>query len=163
MTLSWTEVQAMAERAALGAKVPFAQAARFGAAAARHIAEGRTAKALVDVLNDPEQIIALSTEVERAVESASSLGRSHLILQEPRELAASFFQSLPCDAKLELLPEGLKATVLLNDPQRRRRVTHLDVPDDLWMQMEALATGTHLPHGEMSPKRGVGAGLMQLD
>lgn len=163
MMRSWSEVQAMAERSALGAGVPFAQAARFGAAAARHLSENRKPDMIAEALNAPESITALSLEVERAVEAASSRGQPYLIALNPRELAASFLQALPCDAVFEPVKDGLKAMVLLSDPQRRPRQARLDVPDMLWQQMEALAAQTYVPESEASRAQGAGAGLMELD
>ncbi len=160
---SWSETQALAERAALGAGVPFAQAARFGAAVARHLSEGRGPEMVAAALSQPSEIVALSLAVEEAVEAASRKQVPHVIVQKPAVLVASFLQSLPCDVELAPHADGLSATVRLDAQQKRARAARIDVPDALWSQMEVLAARTYVPESEASRARGAGAGLMELD
>ncbi len=163
MMRSWYEVQSMAERAALGLGVPFSQAARFGAAVARHLAEGRPAGPLAELLEGPEQIIALSLEVERAVELASTSGATYRVSEGPQIVAASFMHSLPCDVRIEPALDGLDVRIDLETPQGRTRPTRIEVPNEVWDMMETLAARTYVPESAASQLKGAGAGLMELD
>lgn len=163
MMRSWSEMQSMAEQAALGAGVPFSQAARFGAAAARHLGEERPADAIDTLLDAPDRIVAFSLEIERAIEAASLTQAPYEISEQPHMLVASFLQSLPCGVRIEPVPGGLSVTVLLQEPQRRSKSARIDVPDALWAKMETLAARTYVPESDSSRERGAGARLMQLD
>ena len=162
ITRSWAETQSLAEKAALGIGVPFAQAARFGAATARHCAEGRPADVLLTVLDKPDAIIALSLEVERAVEAASLMRAPYEITDVSQTLAASFLQALPCDVALEPVSGGLSVSVHLQAPQKRPRPARLEMSQALWDRLQALAERTYVPDSAQS-KLGAGAGLMDLD
>lgn len=163
MNRSWSETQAIGERAALAVGVPFAQAARFGAAVARHLAENRPAQDVSDLLEAPDRILALSLQVERAIEAASLMTAPHEISETPHMLVASFLQSLPCGVRIEPAPGVLLVTVLLQEPPMRQRSARIDVPDALWEEMSRLAADTYVPESEASRLRGAGAELMQLD
>lgn len=163
MTRSWYEVQSLAEKAALGAGVPFSQAARFGVGAARHLSEGRNAESLKELMDAPEQITNLALEVERAVEAASSGAGAYLIKTSDHLLAASLLQSLPCDVLVEPDGAGLSVQVLLDTPQRRTRSARVEVPQDLWVMFEVYAARTYVPESDASRLQGAGASLMQLE
>lgn len=154
----------MAERAALGAGAPFAQAARFGAGVARHLTEGRPAGLVSEAFEDPDQIIALSLEVDRAIEAASTSGAPYRVRTGPELLIASLMQALPCDVRLHPASEaGLAVTVRLDAAPTGQRPARIDVPDRLWSDMGALAARTYVPESAASQARGAGAGLMELD
>ncbi|MEO1365430.1 MAG: hypothetical protein AAFU86_16825, partial [Pseudomonadota bacterium] len=70
MSRSWTEVQALATRAAAGAGVPAAQSLAFGAMLARHLADGGDEAPLHAALAAPDRILALAQRVEEVIEAA---------------------------------------------------------------------------------------------
>lgn len=161
---SFHDVQALAECAALGLGLPFAQAARFGAAAALHLGEGRPADALTSLLEKPAQISALSLQVERAVEAASTSASAFRLSEGPHIVAASFAHSLPCDVRVERVADGLDVRVLLNAPQKRARPNRVAVPVALWSRMEEIAGRPDTAGGSITvPLKAAGACLMELD
>ena len=163
MKRSWSETQAMAERAACGAEVPFAQAARFGAAAACHLAAGRDPAEIGLVLAAPDALVRLSLAVERLIERASMKPGAQEMAETPRDLALSYIESMPCAALVERGDTALHVNVDLASPAERIRPARVDVPDDLWAQMEMLAARTYVPDSAASREQGAGAGLMDLD
>ncbi len=163
MMRSWTETQALAERAARGAEVPFAQSARFGAAAARHLAENRDSAQLSKALNEPDVLLQLSLAVERAIESASTGTEVQHMPSGSVSLLQSYIESMPCSAEAQPDATGLVVRIDLSEPTTRKRPARVDVPDDLWAEMEALAKLTYVPDSAASRDKGAGAGLMELD
>lgn len=163
MMRSWSEVQALAERAALGAGVPFAQAARFGAGVARHLADSRPHELVSQAFADADHIVALSLEVDRAIEAASTSANRYDIRAAPELLVASLMQALPCDVRLHPSEQGLAVTVMLDAAPSGQKPLRIDAPERLWSEMEALAALTYVPESAASRARGAGAGLMELD
>lgn len=163
MMCSWSDIQAMADRAARGAEVPFAQSAWFGAAAARHLAAGRNPDDLSVVLSAPDRLIKLSLSVERAIEKASMGAAVQRIDESPIDLLRSYVESMPCAADAQFDAAGLVVRIKLGEQTKRERPSQVAVPDGLWAQMEELARQSYVPGNAASRDKEVGADLMKLD
>ena len=159
----WTETQALAERAARGAEVPFAQSAWFGAAAARHLSTGRNPEDLSFVLAAPDALIKLSGAVERAIEKASMGVAEHRIDETPVDLVLSYLESMPCAAETRLGASGLVVRIDLAELTTRDRPADVPVPDALWSRMEQLARLSLVPNSAASRDKEAGADLMKFD
>ncbi|MEP6018109.1 MAG: hypothetical protein ABJ251_06460 [Paracoccaceae bacterium] len=159
----WTETQALAERAARGAEVPFAQSAWFGAAAARHLATGRNPDDLSFVLAAPDALIKLSVAIERVVEKASMGVTEHRIDETPLDLVLSYLESMPCAVETRLGVSGLVVRINLAELTTRDRPADVPVPDALWSRMEQLARLSLVPNSAASRDKEAGADLMKFD
>lgn len=163
---SWTEVQALAVRAATGAHVPAAQALAFGAMVPRHLADGGSDAALLDALARPDVIVTLAHRIEELIETASLSPRT-VSTTEPdadrRALLVSWLASLPCQAEVTVHADKVQARLSLGAPGTRTRPERLDVGDDLFARMQTLAARTYVPDSAASRHSGAGAGLMDLD
>ncbi|MEP1536809.1 MAG: hypothetical protein ABJQ34_05885 [Paracoccaceae bacterium] len=160
---SWAETQTLAERAARGAEVPFAQSAWFGAAAARHLAADRNADELSFVLSAPDALIKLSVAIERAIEKASMGVAEHHIHETPVDLVYSYVESMPCSADVKPDASGLVVRIDLSEPTKRDRPACVSVPDTLWARMEQLARLSLVPNSAASRDKEAGADLMKFD
>ncbi|MFL4470443.1 hypothetical protein ACERZ8_11350 [Tateyamaria armeniaca] len=163
---SWTEIQALAVKAATGAKVPPAQALAFGAMLTRHLADGGSEVALAHVLNDPKAILTLAHQIETMIENASLSPRVVSVREESAErraLLISWLASLPCQAEISASDTQVHARLSLSDPSARSRPARVAIGSALFDQMQALAARTYVPDSATSRSSGAGAGLMELD
>lgn len=163
---SWTEIQALAVRAATGAGVPAAQALAFGAMLARHLADGGAQGALRDALETPSLILDIAHRVEALVETAS-LSPRVVEAEEPdaaqRALMISWLASLPCQSEVEVRGQTLTARLSLTAPSTRRRPVRITISKALLDDMKSLAARTYVPDSAASRAMGAGAGAMELD
>ena len=163
---SWTELHALAVKAATGAGVPAAQALAFGAMLPRHLAEGGSEKLLADALQSPDMIVSLAHQVETMIEGAS-LSPRLVTAQNPdagqRALLVSWLASLPCQAEIVALPDGVQAYLSLTAPSSRERPARITISNDLFAQLEKLAALTYVPDSVASRAAGAGVGAMVLD
>ena len=163
---SWTEVQALAVKAATGAAVPPAQALAFGAMAARHLADGGAEAPLAEALRNPATILPLAHQIEAAIEAASVSGETVSIAQPDvahRTMLISWLASLPCQAEITTLSDDIRVHLSLKDPSTRTRPARVTVGGALFDQMQDLAARTYVPDSAASRSGGAGAGLMELD
>lgn len=163
MNRSWTETQALAERAARGAGVPFAQAARFAAGVARHLAEGRDAADIAQALEDHEMILDISLDAERVIEAASIKGQPWSGKSDAPQLLKSVIEALPCASVVTFDGQQVQAKLMTAEPSKLARPDRLLVPGALLQQMDDLAKLTYVPDSAASRESGAGAGLMDLD
>ncbi|WP_299724330.1 hypothetical protein [uncultured Tateyamaria sp.] len=163
---SWTEIQALAVKAATGAEVPPAQALAFGSMLARHLADGGSEAPLSQALDTPATILALAHQVERMIETASVSGRVvGMREQDPgrRAMLISWLASLPCQAEITANADEVCATLSLSAPGLRARPARISIGSALFEQMQTLAARTYVPDSDASRAGGAGAGLMDLD
>ena len=155
MSFSMTELSALATKAARGAGAPAGQAARFGAAAARHMQAERDAEALVLALDALPYgpIIDLPRVLDAALTKASPK-----IETEP--LLESYLDVLPCVAAYNARTRRLEIDKDTPAPVHRGRIHGYA---DLISQMEALAARTYVPDSAASRAGGAGAGLTDND
>ena len=163
MTRSWNETQSLAERAARGAGVPFAQAARFAVGVTRHLSEGRRTGPIAAALDNPEIIHDLTIEVERIIEAASVSGSVWQGTSGSPELLQSVIESLPCASAVTVSGDQVHAHLVLSQPPSRARPARVKVPEKLHAQMNNLAQLTYVPDSAESRSTGAGAELMELD
>jgi len=169
MTLSWTELVALATKAARGAGAPAGQAAQFGTAAAVHLDKGRSAQDLTAALDalpmGPIPLVPihlrallgtaqngiLTTEVETAALSCGD------------QLLCSYVDALPYAH--EVTPQS--ATVHLwmdtSDIRPLHNAARLTVPPELYDLLTAAAAQTFVPDTAASREGGAGAGLTDND
>lgn len=166
MQKSWTELQALAVKAALGAAVPPAQALAFGAMVPRHLADGGAQAQLIDALGTPDVIVTLAHKVEEIIETASLSARV-VSTQEAdtgqRALLISWLASLPCQAGITNSAQDVHVHLSLTDPSTRSRPDRVTIAAPLFDVMQALAARTYVPDSAASRASGAGAGLMELD
>lgn len=163
---SWTEIQALAVRAASGAGVPPSQALAFGAMLPRHLADGSDAAPLARALREPDIIIDLAHRVERMIEMASLSRRAVAVRDQDPDLLGllvSWLASLPCHAEIETSDEGVNVCLSLLDPSTRARPDRIGIAEKLLIQMQELAARTYVADSDESRAHGAGAGLMDLD
>lgn len=163
---SWTEIQALAVKAASGAQVPPAQALAFGAMCARHLADGGAETPLAQALAAPDTIVELAHSVETAIETASLSPRVvDIRVKEPgrRALTISWLASLPCQADITAQADRVQARLSLDQPSARGRPARIAVSGTLFDQMQALAARTYVPDSDASRSSGAGAGLTDAD
>ncbi|MEL6618761.1 MAG: hypothetical protein AAFP16_07790 [Pseudomonadota bacterium] len=164
MTHSWTEVQAVAVRAASGAGVPPAQALAFGAMLARHVADGGSEAPLIAALDAPDRIVALAHQVEELIEAASVTDKpvkTTAPAAGERALLVSWLQSLPCRSVVEVSGPMVAAVLDLAAPGKRSRPPRLELSNVLYQKLQDLAALTYVPDSEASRTLGAGAQLMQ--
>jgi len=163
---SWTEIQALAVKAATGAAVPPAQALAFGAMATRHLADGGSEAPLSEALNDSGTIVDLAHQIEAVIETAS-VSEQPVRVSEPdtgrRALLISWLASLPCQAETNATSAEIRVRLSLTDPSARTRPARVHIGTALFDQMQDLAARTYVPDSEASRASGAGAGLMDLD
>lgn len=163
---SWTEIQALAVKAATGAQVPAAQALSFGAMVARHLADGGAEAPLAKALNRPGSILTLAHRVEEMIETASVSDRSVTASEDDaghRALLISWLASLPCQAEITAKANQVHVNLSLTAPSARGRPARLPISDALFEQMQDLAMRTYVPDSATSRASGAGAGLMEID
>lgn len=166
MSRSWTEVQALATRAAAGAGVPAAQSQAFGAMLARHLADGGAEAPLQSALEAPDRIIALAQRVEEVIEAASISPRPVKTIEPDsaqRALLVSWLAGLPCRTALDVNGDAVLAALDLAAPSARSRSDRLMVSAALNSDLGDLAARTYVPDSEASRIMGAGAGLMDTD
>ncbi|WP_299688427.1 hypothetical protein [uncultured Tateyamaria sp.] len=166
MSRSWTEVQALATRAAAGAGVPSAQSLAFGAMLARHLADGGAEAPLQSALDAPERIVALAQRVEEVIEAASVSPRPIKTVEPDaaqRALLVSWLVGLPCRTAVDVSGETVLAALDLSAPSTRARTERLLVSADLDADLGALAARTYVADSEASRTMGAGANLMDTD
>lgn len=152
MMCSWNEVEVLATQAALGAGVPPAQAYRFGAAAARHLAEHRDPAVIAALLDTPARIVSLALEVERAVERAAVTAGPHPQAEIDTPLFRSMLEALPCAVEIG----AHEITISLADPGKLSRPERLEMPRGLRDRLARLAEQTRVPDSVTS-RAGAGA------
>ena len=163
---SWTEIQALAVKAATGAAVPPAQALAFGAMATRHLADAGPEAPLSEALVDPNAVLDLAHQIEAMIETASvsekPVGVSE---QDPgrRALLISWLASLPCQAAITATSAEIRVRLSLTEPSARTRPARVAISSALFDQMQDLAARTYVPDSDASRATGAGAGLMELD
>lgn len=166
MSRSWTEVQALATRAAAGAGVPSAQSLAFGAMLARHLADGGAEAPLQSALDAPERIVALAQRVEEVIEAASVSTRPVKTVEPDagqRALLVSWLVGLPCRTAVDVSGDTVLAALDLGSPSTYSRTERLLVSADLDADLGALAARTYVADSEASRTMGAGARLMDTD
>ena len=166
MSRSWTEVQALATRAAAGAGVPSAQSLAFGAMLTRHLADGGAEAPLHAALHAPERIVALAQRVEEVIEAASSSARPVKTVEpdaDQRALLISWLTGLPCRTAIDVSGDTVLAALDLTSPSTRERTERLWVSADLDAGLGTLAARTYVADSAASRTMGAGAGLMDTD
>lgn len=163
---SWTEIQALAVKAAAGADVPAAQALAFGAMLPRHLADGGAEGPLAAALRTPADIVSLAHRVESMIEMASLSPRTVTAQEDDaglRALLISWLASLPCQADITASAAEVKARLSLSEPSTRTRPARITIGSALLAQLQDLAARTYVPDSAASRESGAGAGLMDLD
>ncbi|WP_415921265.1 hypothetical protein [Tateyamaria sp. SN6-1] len=166
MSRSWTEVQAVATRAAAGAGVPAAQSLAFGAMLTRHLADGGAEAPLHAALDDPDRIVTLAQRVEEVIERASITQRPVKSVEAcagQRALLVSWLFGLPCLAAVEVTGDTVLAALDLSSPSTRERPDRLSISPALHDALTDYAAKTYVPDSEASRTMGAGAGLMDTD
>ena len=166
--VSWsvTEIAALAGKAARGAGAPPAQAARFGAVVAAHLANEKSAEDLMRALNalPSGEIVALPLALDAALASLATGGPAVLELVSNTSLLESYVGQLPFAAHVSETPDGrvcLHAD--LTKPRAATAPGRVSGCDDLVARMETLAERTFVPETEASRAAGAGAGLSDND
>lgn len=163
---SWTEIQALAVKAATGAGVPTGQALSFGTMLTRHLADEGAEAPLSHALNSPDSIVALAHQVETLIEAASLSRRlvtTHEARADRRALLVSWLNSLPCQAQIAVTDTQVSAILSLSRPSTQARPDRVTISDGLFAQLDRLAQRTYVPDSDASRASGAGAGLMELD
>lgn len=150
-----SEVQNLAEHAGLCVGLSLGQAARFGVAAVCHLAAGREASLLSDLLGSPDAIVKLAGRVDAAVEQ-STLTRDPIpISHDNTDLLESFLEALPCSVELWAAPSGVRVVIASDQPSQVAPAGSVLVATTFWAQMQAVvANASDQPRG--------GAQLMEL-
>ena len=166
LSQSWTEVQALATRAAVGAGVPMAQALAFGTTAARHLADDEPEAALAHSLAAPETITALALQVEKMIERAS-LSPRPVPVDAPdadaRALLVSWLRALPCRTAIDVSGPRVLAALDLTAANAHARPDRVTLSAGLHATFTTLAARTYVPDSDASRAMGAGAGLMDPD
>lgn len=162
---SWTEVQALAVKAATGAGVPPSQALAFGAMLPRHLADGGAEAPLSHALSAPSLILALAERAQAMVESASMSPRLVTAREADagtRALLISWLAALPCQVDITGSADELRVRLNLSEPSSRKRPARLTISDVLFDQMTALAVRAYVPDSDASRASGAGAGAAAM-
>jgi len=162
---SWTELQALATRAATGAGVPASQSLAFGAMVPRHLSDDGSDEPLGLALKSPKTIVSLAQVVETLIESASLSPRILKVRNSDttqRALLVSWLAGLPCQADVVADGEGVQARLSLGSPNTRQRPDRVSISCDLLRQMETLAARTYVPDSAESRASGAGAGASAM-
>jgi hypothetical protein len=162
MTRSMNEVMVLATKAARGAGAPPAQAVQFGAAAVAHLADGKELQdlhsALAALPDGP--IISLPLEITRIAETAHRGSAQGRITVDGTTLLQSYVSTLPYQAQVL---QGNEINMDLNKPAARIAVQRIDLSEDAYAQLSALAARLLVPESEASRLSGAGAGLNDND
>lgn len=168
MSWSQTEITALATKAARGAGAPPGQAARFGKAAAVHLARGRNAseleQALATLPSGP--IMCFAVDVERLLLARAGAGEISIDLnaQTPLALLESYLDALPFDVCLtEVAPNSLRVTLVDASLKTHGPPERISGCDPLIARMMELAAQTFVPESDASRRAGAGAGLSDND
>ena len=163
MNWSVTETRALAERAAVGAGAPFAQAARFANGVVQHLHKRRSAEEIEEALLSSDMVSTLALEAERAIEAASLKSG----VWEERSVSAPLLQSIlegpPCATDVTMNGDTIRAQISLDAPSQMAQPARVSVPYALQSPLHRLAELTYVPDTAQSRAMGAGAGLMELD
>lgn len=164
MSWSVTEIAALAAKAARGAGAPPLQAARFGQAAARHLAAGRDGGVLKAALAALPAGPVLQVPI--ALDAALACGQADAPLH-PGDVApdflCSYVECLPFQAALAQERDRLLLRVDLSHPAPQQRPARIICDADFIAELEHLAARTYVPDTAQSRARGAGAGLTDND
>ena len=164
--VSWSvsEIVALAARAARGAGAPPGQAAQFGRAAARHLAQARDPEMLVDALKALPRgaILDVPLALDEAVEQAAPQGCARIDAQAPVALVQSYVDTLAFEAQLNF-DSGLMLDVNTRAPRAAEGPARVVGQDGLIEFMERLAARTYVPESDVSRQKGAGAGISDND
>lgn len=170
---SANEVSGLAQKAAMGAGFPPAQAEAFGRAVAIHLGAGREPAVVLAALKDAAdspilRLPLLLDDILRAIELTGS--EVALTLHPGDEaLAMAYARLLPMrlvscrvetreDAQSRLAVEGDPST-----PGRAALPPRIEMPDDLREELASRAALTYVPASEASRSAGAGAGNIDND
>ncbi len=156
-TLSVNELQGLATKAARGAGVPPEQAARYGAAAACHLAARRDPADLRMALDSPQIATGLGTFA-----TCLPAGPFTHTTDTPR-LALSFLDALPGTVSVKATSGTLNGTHDPLTPGATALPPRLSAPGALMAFWSDLAARTYVPETEHSRLKGAGAGLTDND
>lgn len=145
-----SEITALATKAARGAGVPPEQAARYGAAAAHHLAAGRSAAVLLSALISGEAL-AFPRKVD-----ACRTGPHPLLVTA---LMQSYLDAAPFPVRKTSMGVYLDPTA----PRRTDIAARLYPAPVLIEHWQELAARTFVPETETSRIKGAGAGLRDND
>lgn len=156
---SANEVEVLAAKAARGAGAGPAQAAQFGAAAVRHLAQGRDIAALDAALDalPAGPILHVPLDIARIAEGARARG---VLADAQSPLAQSYVEALRWHA---VLAADGTLTLDLGRPAVRCALPRFDLPQDVAARWEALAARLLVPESAASRLKGAGAGLSDND
>jgi hypothetical protein len=168
MSWSVTEIAALAAKAARGAGAPPAQAARFGQAAACHLAAGREAGTLSRALDALPKgpIMVLPLVLDEAASAAWSGGVQVFTLPGglPTDLLESYVSAMPYNTTLKRSgDERMRLTLDVARPRGAKVSGRIDGCDALIEALSRLAERTFVPESEVSRTAGAGAGLNDND
>jgi hypothetical protein len=168
MSWSVTEIAALAAKAARGAGAPPAQAARFGQAAARHLAVCRDSRSLTQALEalPSGPIMLLPVVLDAAV--AQAWDGSGQVVSLPAgmadDLVESYLAVLPFEASLQRSDSGRVSVRLeVACPLGGGICGRIKAEDAFIEDLARLAARTFVPETDASRSRGAGAGLDDND
>lgn len=164
MSWSRSEFSALAAKAARGAGAPAEQAARFGQAAATHLAAQRGEEALLLALGSLERgpVLTCPLRVDAALCQAAN-GIAHLVVDDADRLFDSYVESLPyLTTKIEG-SNNRSYTINCRAVSERAIATRLFPSDDLITGLRTFAKAILVPDSDASRSSGAGAGLNDND
>jgi len=173
MSYSANELQSLAQKAAMGAGFPPAQAETYGKAVAVHLGEGQDAAVLSNALDDPSDspILRLPLLLDDILRAIAVLGPDVTLSLHPKDvaLAGSYARLLPLqlhDIKVETREEGQPRLHLRADPKTPRQIAlppRIAAPGPLVERLQSLAARTYVPASAASRNAGAGAGNIDND
>lgn len=170
---SANEVSGLAQKAALGAGFPPAQAEMFGRAVAVHLGAGRATDDVIHALADPADsaILRLPLLMDDVLRAVALTGDEVALTLHPGDeaLAMSYARLLPMrlsDCRIQRREEAQSRLVLTGDPAVPACPSlppRIEMPLSVQEQLSELAARTYVPASEASRAAGAGAGNIDND
>lgn len=173
MKCSANEISSLAQKAAMGAGFPPGQAEQFGRAVSVHLGAGRAAgplrEALEDVADSP--ILRLPLLMDDVLRAVALTGSEVSLTLHPGDeaLALAYARLLPMrlvDCRVVPRDAAQARLELQADTETSARPAlpaRIDMPDDLYTFLNALAARTYVPASAASRAAGAGAGNIDND
>lgn len=173
MSYSINEIQTLAQKAAMGAGFPCAQAETFGKAAVAHLIEGGAPEVLLGALSKPHDspILRLHLLMDDVLRAVRAMGGdvSLSLHQEDGALAKAYVRTLPIRVSNVTIEDREDATSKLHlstEPGSHVELeipARLTIPNDFGDTLRTLAARTYVPSSDASRLAGAGAGLTDND
>lgn len=168
MSWSQAEISALATKAARGAGAPPEQAARFGQAAAAHLAQGRAASEIDQALRAlPEgPILRFGRDIDRVKMAALAMADTcvDVRVDDCAALFDSYLSALPFEVKTTAIePDHIRVVTGNDRGAACKPVGRISGCDRLIARMSDLAARTFVPESDASRRAGAGAGLTDND